>query len=83
MTQKDDFLGMLARTDPWINAITPQRIERAIEGFPHLFAVGWDSARLADRIQDAATFSRERIPQGNSEAKAELLKLARKSKELR
>lgn len=83
MTGEDDFLSGLYRTDPWIAAITPERIRAALEGFPLPLAEGWDWARLATAIQDTANAARGNPPQGDADAIAELKKLAEKAKALR
>jgi hypothetical protein len=78
-----DLYSELGRSDPWVKAITPERIARAIEGFPLPLVEGWDIALLTTRIQDVAAFSREQTPQGDAEAKKELRKLAARAKDLR
>lgn len=82
MSEGDDFLSELHRTDPWIAAITPERIGRALENFPLPLADGWDLARLARSIQDTANAARGDPPQGNAAAIAELQELAEKTKAL-
>lgn len=79
----DDFISELHRTDPWIAAITPERIAKAVEGFPLPLAEGWDLTRLARAIQDTANNARGQAPQGDADAIAELTKLAEKAKALR
>lgn len=79
----DDFMSELHRTDPWIAAITPERIGRALVSFPLPLADGWDLARLARAIQDTANSARGNPPQGDADAIAELTKLAEKAKALR
>jgi hypothetical protein len=83
VSQEEDFISELNRTDPWIAAITPERIERAMGGFPLPLSEGRNWAHLARQIQDVAIFSRGQTPQGDAEAKAELGKLANKAKALR
>lgn len=82
MSDGDDFLSELHRTDPWIAAITPERIAAALEGFPLPLAAGWDLARLARSIQDTANAARGDPPQSDADAIAELAKLADKAKAL-
>lgn len=83
MNGEDDFLSALRRTDPWVAAITAERIESALEGFELPLAEGWDWARLANSIQEVATYARGEPPQGDAEAKAELEQLADKAEALR
>ena len=83
MSGSGDFLNELHRTDPWIAAITPERIAGALEGYPLPLADGWDLARLARAIQDTANAARGSPPQGDADAIAELTKLAEKAKALR
>lgn len=82
MSDGDDFLSELHRTDPWIAAITPERIAAALDGFPLPLAEGWDWARLARSIQDTANAARGDPPQSDADAIAELTKLADKAKAL-
>lgn len=82
MSAGDDFLSELRRTDPWIAAITPERIAAALEGFPLPLAEGWNLVRLARSIQDTANVARGDPPQGDVDAIAELEKLAEKAKAL-
>lgn len=82
MSEGDDFLNELNRSDPWIAAITPERIQGALEDFPLPLAEGWDWVRLARAIQDSAVAARGDPPQGDAAAKAELEKLANKAKAL-
>lgn len=82
MSDGDDFLSELQRTDPWIAAITPERIAAALDGFPLPLAEGWDLARLARSIQDTANAARGEPPQSDADAIAELTKLAEKAKAL-
>lgn len=82
MSEGGDFLSELHRTDPWIRAITSERIAVALEGFPLPLAEGWDWTRLARSIQDTANAARGDPPQSDADAKAELVKLADKAKAL-
>lgn len=83
MSSGEDFLNELHRTDPWIAAITAERIAGALEGFPLPLAEGWNLARLAMAIQDTANAARGNPPQGDADAIAELEKLAEKAEALR
>lgn len=82
MSGGDDFLSGLHRTDPWVAAITPERIAAALDGFPLPLAEGWDWARLARSIQDTANAARGDPPQSDADAIVELTKLADKAKAL-
>lgn len=82
MSSGEDFLNELHRTDPWIGAITAERIAGALEGFPLPLAEGWNLARLAMAIQDTANAARGNPPQGDADAIAELERLADKAKAL-
>lgn len=82
MSDGDDFLSELHRSDPWIAAITPERIAAALEGFPLPLAKGWDLARLTRSIQDTANAARGDPPQSDAKAIAELAKLADQAKAL-
>lgn len=76
---------MTDETDPWIMAITPERIARALAGFPLRLADGWDLARLTREIQNLANLGRDIVHigptrQSDRNAKRELEKLARSAK---
>lgn len=72
----DDFVSKLGRTDPWVAAITADRIEQALQNFPLPLVEGWDMARLALSIQDNVGIARGKAPQGNAEAIRQLIKAA-------
>lgn len=81
MSNDGDWLDSLHRVDPWIAAITPQRIEKALAGFSCSLANGWDTQRLTQAIQDKANLSREATHcgpqrQSNADARNELQALA-------
>lgn len=76
---------MTDETDPWIMAITPERIARALKGFPLQLADGWHLARLTRAIQDLANLGRDIVHigptrQSDRNAKRELEGLARSAK---
>lgn len=79
----EDALQHLHRTDPWIAAITAERVARTLKGFQLPLADGWNEARLSEAIQDVASAARGEPPQGDSEAIIELTKLADRANELR
>ena len=73
---------MRDEADPWITAITPERIERALAGFPLQLTDGWDFTRLTEAIQNIANLGRDIVQlgptrQSDREAKLELEELAR------
>lgn len=78
----DDLLRELSRSDPWIAAITPERIENALAGFRLPLADGWTIARLCDEIQGMANIGRGEPPQSNAKAIAELRRLSDKAEAL-
>lgn len=78
-----DFASELLRTDPWIAAITAERISRTLNGFTLDTAQGWDMPRLAEAIRDVANAARGKPPQSDSAAKIELAALADKARALR
>lgn len=82
MSEKEDFVSTLHLTDPWIAAITPERIASALDGFTLQLAAGWHFRRLARAIQDVADFARGDRPQSNAEAIKQLSGLAKKAKAL-
>lgn len=81
-TGEDDLFDALQRGDPWTAAITAERLEDALNGFPLTFAGEWDFARLTRKIQDVAAIGRVPPPQSNSDARKELEKLAQKARAL-
>lgn len=83
MSADDDFLSELQRTDPWIAAITPERVGDALAGFPLPLADGWNLMRLVREIQDIANYARGETPQGNAAAIKELKQLAKQAEALR
>ena len=56
--QEGDWLDDLHRTDPFIAAITPEKIESALSGFPLGLVNGWNMSRLALEIQNIAGLGR-------------------------
>jgi hypothetical protein len=71
-------------TDPWIEAITPERIARALAGYPLPLAHGWDMTRLTRAVQAIANLGRDKLHlgptrQSDRDAKKELEKLARQA----
>jgi hypothetical protein len=76
MSSEVDWLENLHRTDPWIAAITPERIQDALSGFSLQFADGWNWERLTSEIQDMANVGRGNALQGDAAAKKELRRLA-------
>lgn len=76
MSNEDDWFENLHRTDPWIAAITPERIQDALSGFSLRFADDWNWERLTSEIQDIANIGRGNALQGDAVAKRELRRLA-------
>ena len=82
MSTGRDFLSDLHSTDSWIAAITPKRIEAALNGFSLPLTDGWNLSSLTSKIQDVANAARGDPPQGDADAIAELQRLAGKAKAL-
>lgn len=82
MTRDVDFLDALHRTDPWIAAITSERIQGALRSFPLSFSEGWDFPRLTCNIQDVAGIGRIEPPQSYADARKDLNRLAHKARAL-
>lgn len=70
-------------TDPWVAAISQERIEKALEGFGLPLADGWDYGSLTREIQKIARPLVDDAPQSNSAAIKELNSIAAKAKALR
>lgn len=83
MSGRDDFVSSIHLTDPWIAAITQERIAGALADFPLSMAQGWDLARVTSEIQSIANSGRGVPQQGDAAAKTELRKLTKKAKALR
>lgn len=78
----DGFLADLARSDPWVQRITPARIGAALVGFDLPFEPGWNIDRLSHEIQGVAHTGRSDPPQGEAEAIGELSELAAAARRL-
>lgn len=81
-TDDDSFLADFARSDPWVQRITPARIGAALDGFDLPFALGWNIDRLTHEIQGMAHTGRPDPSQGETEAIKELSDLAARTRRL-
>lgn len=78
---------MTQEPDPWIEAITAERIERALAGFTLEMATGWNAARLAGEIRPIANLGRDILRIGpnrqkDCDARTELEDLSRQAQRL-
>lgn len=80
---RDNLIGELHLTNPWVAAISQDRIEKALEGFPLPLADGWDYGSLTRAIQASAMPPVDDTPQSDAAAKKELHGLAKKASTLR
>lgn len=78
-----DLSEELHLSDPWVEAISSERIGKALEGFSLPFADGWDCDALTVEIQKLARPPIQENPQSNSAAIKELSRLSEKAKALR
>lgn len=83
MNETRDLANEIARTDPWIKAITVERMTAALDGFRLRLASDWDFQRFTEAIQDRANSARVLSRQGDSSARKELEKFAMKADALR
>lgn len=82
MTVTESWADEIHLTDPWVAAISPERIEKALAGFPLPFAQSWDFERLTREVQGIANVGRGSPSQGSTAAIEELLCLAAMAKAL-
>ena len=79
----NEWLAARRRKDPWIAAITPERVGKALDGFVLPFSDGWNLERLTNAIQSLPHYERDGPSQSRKAAIAELRALASKARRLR